>query len=603
MPDIDIDFDERRRGDMIRYATETLRRGAGRPDHHLRHDQGQAGGQGRRAGARLPVTRWATGSPRRCRRRSWARTSRSPASSTRAHDALRARPASSARSTSPTPTSSTVVDTARGLEGLKRQWGVHAAGVILCREPLLDVIPIQRREQDGAIITQFDMGACEALGLLKMDFLGLRNLTVLDDCLAAHQGQPRRDRRARGPRPRRRRPTYELLGRGDTLGVFQLDGGADARAAAARCSPTSFDDISAVGRALPARPDGRQRAQRLRRPQERPQAGRSRSTPSSRSRWPRSSTRPTALIVYQEQVMAIAQKVAGYSLGQADLLRRAMGKKKKEILDKEYVAVQRRHAGATATAPSAIKTLWDILVPFSDYALQQGAHRRLRPGRPTGRPTSRPTTRPNTWPRCSPRSRDDKDKSALYLNECRRMGIKVLPPDVNDSDANFTPRGTDIRFGLSAIRNVGANVVESIVAHPPREGPLHRLRRLPRARSTRSPATRSTVESLIKAGAFDSLGHTRRGLLRVHADAIDACMETKRDEAIGQFDLFGGGRASDAAPAARASSCAIPVGEWDKSVAARRTSARCSASTSPTTRCSGVEHVLAAVASTARSPP
>ena len=143
------------------------------------------------------------------------------------------------------PDAKQVVDTARGLEGLKRQWGVHAAGVILSREPLLDVIPIQRREQDGAIITQFDMGACESLGLLKMDFLGLRNLTVLDDCLAQHQGQPRRRPWCSRTLPLDDRPTYELLARGDTLGVFQLDGGP-MRALLRSMRPDRFEDISAV---------------------------------------------------------------------------------------------------------------------------------------------------------------------------------------------------------------------------------------------------------------------------------------------------------------------------------------------------------------------
>ena len=187
---------------------------------------------------------------------------------------------------------SAVVETALGLEGLKRQWGVHAAGVILSAEPLLDVIPIMRREQDGAIITQFDMGACESLGLLKMDFLGLRNLTVLDDTLAGITANRGIDL-VLEELPLDDRPTFELLSRGDTLGVFQLDGGP-MRALLRRLRPDSFEDISAVGRALPTRPDGRERAQRLRRPQERPPGDPRRSTPSSRSRCARSWTRRSA---------------------------------------------------------------------------------------------------------------------------------------------------------------------------------------------------------------------------------------------------------------------------------------------------------------------
>ena len=161
--------------------------------------------------------------------------------------------------------------------------------------------------------------------------------------------------------------------------------------------------------------------------------------------------------------------------------------------------------------------------------------------------------------------RDDKDKSALYLAECRRMGIKVLPPDVNDSDSDFTPRGTDIRFGLSAIRNVGQNVVAGIVAARQDAGRFgdfaDYLRKVPAL-----ACNKKTVESLCKAGAFDSLGHTRKGLVAVHADAIDACMDTKRAEAIGQFDLFGGGGDEDGDGPGGLFDVRVPVGEWDKAV-------------------------------------
>ena len=186
--------------------------------------------------------------------------------------------------------------------------------------------------------------------------------------------------------------------------------------------------------------------------------------------------------------MAIAQQLAGYTLGQADLLRRAMGKKKKEILDKEYVPFS-DGMRARGYSEVAIKKLWDILVPFSDYAFNK-AHTAgyglvsywtafLKANYPAEYMAALLTA-----------IRDDKDKSALYLNECRRMGIKVLPPDVNESDANFTPRGTDIRFGLSAIRNVGEQRRRVDRRDPHGQGPVRRLLRLPAARSTRSPATR-----------------------------------------------------------------------------------------------------------------
>jgi len=268
------------------------------------------------------------------------------------------------------------------------------------------------------------------------------------------------------------------------------------------------------------------------------------------------------LIVYQEQVMAIAQHLAGYSLGNADLLRRAMGKKKKEILDKEYIPFS-DGMKANGYSAAAIKTLWDILVPFSDYAFNR-AHTAgyglvsywtgyLKANYPAEYMAALLTS-----------VKDDKDKSALYLAECRRMGIKVLPPDVNDSDSDFTPRGTDIRFGLSAIRNVGTNVVASIVGTRTSKG---RFADFPDfLRKVEALAcNKKLVESLCKAGAFDSLGHSRKGLVHVHAEAIDACLETKRAEAIGQFDLFGEEEAADGLVGG-VFDVKIPMGEWDKAV-------------------------------------
>jgi DNA polymerase-3 subunit alpha len=265
--------------------------------------------------------------------------------------------------------------------------------------------------------------------------------------------------------------------------------------------------------------------------------------------------------IYQEQVMAIAQQLAGYSLGSADLLRRAMGKKKKEILDKEYLPFA---AGMRANGYSdeSIKALWDILVPFSDYAFNK-AHTAgyglvsywtayLKANFPAEYMAALLTS-----------IRDDKDKSALYLNECRRMGIKVLPPDVNSSDADFTPRGADIRFGLAAVRNVGGNVVGGIVAAREAKGPFEDFYDFLR-KVDPVVCNKRTIESLVKAGAFDSLGQPRRGLVAVHAEAVDAFMDTKRNEAIGQFDLFSAG-----APGEGAVDMAVPpvpADEWDKAV-------------------------------------
>jgi DNA polymerase III subunit alpha len=452
-----------------------------------------------------------------------------------------------------------IVDTARGLEGLKRQWGVHAAGVILSKEPLLEVIPIHRRESDGAIITQFDMGACEATGLLKMDFLGLRNLSVLDDCLLniqRNKGVTVNLEELTLDDPK----TFELLGKGETLGVFQLDGGP-MRALLRQMSPDSFEDISAVialyrpgPMGVNAHTDYADRKNR-RKPVE----------PIHEE-----LSEPLAeilgdtygLIVYQEQVMAIAQKVAGFSLGRADLLRKAMGKKNKEILDKEYVNFE---AGMVAGGfgKAAIKKLWDTLIPFSDYAFNR-AHSAgyglvsywtayLKANYPTEYMAALLTS-----------VRDDKDKSALYLNECRRMGIKVLPPDVNESASDYTPLGDDIRFGLTAIRNVGENVVSSIVANRQSKGRFTSFGDF-LAKVDQQVCNKKTIESLIKAGAFDSLGASRRGLMMVYLEAIDSVSEAKRAEAIGQFDLFVATDESTSAGVAGVE-LDIPTEEWEKSL-------------------------------------
>jgi DNA polymerase III subunit alpha len=557
MPDIDLDFDERRRGDMIRYATE--RYGEERVAQIITYGTIKAK-QAIKDSSRVLGHPFAMGDRITKVMPPPVMGKDMPLSAIFDSNHARYKEAGEFRALYETdPDVAKVVDTARGLEGLKRQWGVHAAGVILSREPLLDVIPIMRREQDGAIITQFDMGACESLGLLKMDFLGLRTLTVLDDCLVNIKANRGEDV-VLDQLPLDDPATYELLSRGDSLGVFQLDGGP-MRSLMRLMRPSSFDDVSALIALYRPGPMGANAhndyADR--------KNGRKEIVPihAELEEPLREVLGETyGLIVYQEQVMAIAQKVAGYSLGQADLLRRAMGKKKKEILDKEYLpfADGMRQRGYS---DACIKTLWDILVPFADYAFNR-AHSAgyglvsywtayLKANYPAEYMAALLTS-----------MKDDKDKSALYLNECRRMGIKVLPPDVNESDGTFTPRDTDIRFGLSAIRNVGDNVVASIVATRRSKGAYVDFSDF-LTKVEPIACNKKVIESLIKAGAFDSLGHTRHGLLRVHAEAVDACMDTKRNEAIGQFDLFGADDSADAAPVFGLD-FQIPVGEWEKSI-------------------------------------
>ena len=453
------------------------------------------------------------------------------------------------------PDSKRIVDTALGIEGLKRQWGVHAAGVILSKEPLLDVIPIHRREADGVIITQFDMGACEATGLLKMDFLGLRNLSVLDDCLinieknlgktVVLENLPLKDKK-----------TFDLLSRGDTLGVFQLDS-APIRALLRSMAPDSFEDISAVialYRPGPMGEDSHNKYADYKNGRKAPVG----IHPELEKPLNEILKDTYGLIVYQEQVLAIARKVAGFTLGRADLLRKAMGKKDKKILDKEKVHFE---AGMKTNGFSedAIEKLWQTLIPFSDYAFNR-AHSAgygllsfwtayLKANYPTEYMAALLTS-----------VRDDKDKSALYLNEARRMGIKVLPPDVNESDSEYTPRGSDIRFGLTAIRNVGENVVLSIIENRKSKDRYTNFGDF-LTKVDSLVCNKKTIESLIKAGAFDSLNHSRRGLMMVFLEALDAVSETKRAESIGQFDLFG---AANATSSISGVVLDIPVTEWEK---------------------------------------
>jgi len=553
MPDIDLDFDERRRSEMIRYATEKY--GEDRVAQIITYGTIKSK-QSLKDATRVLGYPYAIGEkltkalPPSVMGKDITLSGIFDSKDSRHGEAGEFR-----QLYETDPDSQRVVDLAKGLEGLKRQWGVHAAGVILSREPLLDVIPIHRREADGAIITQFDMGACESTGLLKMDFLGLRNLSVLDDALLNIKANKGIDV-VLEDLPLSDQKTFELLSRGDTLGVFQLDGGP-MRALLRSMAPDSFADISAVIALYRPGPMG--------------ENAHNNYADRKNGRKPVEPIHPElseplqeilgdtyGLIVYQEQVMAIAQKVAGFTLGRADLLRKAMGKKNKEILDKEYIPFE---AGMKENGFSvaAIKRLWEVLIPFSDYAFNR-AHSAgygvvsfwtayLKANYPTEYMAALLTS-----------VRDDKDKSALYLSECRRMGIKVLPPDVNESDAEYTPRGIDIRFGLAAIRNVGEGVVASIKSSRAAKGAFSSFGDF-LAKVDANVCNKKTIESLIKAGAFDSLNHARKGLMAIHLEAIDSVIETKRAEAIGQFDLFGG----DSMTEVVGLDIEIPTSEWDKS--------------------------------------
>ncbi|WP_309105599.1 DNA polymerase III subunit alpha [Arthrobacter sp.] len=554
MPDFDVDFDDRRRSEVIKYVTEKygdervamiVTYGTIKAKQALKDSSRVLGypfSTGERLTKAMPPDVMGKGI-------ALADVHNPEAKRYSEADELRELLKSDADSQK-------VFEMALGLEGLKRQWGVHAAGVIMSSDPLIDIIPIMRREQDGQVITQFDYPTCEGLGLIKMDFLGLRNLTIITDAVENIKLNKGIDL-VLEDLELTDKASYELLARGDTLGVFQLDGGP-MRSLLKLMRPDNFEDISAVLALYRPGPMGANSHTNyaLRK------NGLQEITPiHAELEEPLAEILGTThgLIVYQEQVMAIAQKVAGYSLGQADLLRRAMGKKKKEELDKQFEGFSQgmRDNGYSA---AAIKALWDILLPFSDYAFNK-AHTAaygvisywtayLKAHHPAEYMAALLTS-----------VGDDKDKLAMYLNECRKMGITVLPPDVNESSVNFTPVGTDIRFGMAAIRNVGVNVVEAMVAAREAEGAFTSFKDY----LLKVPAVvcnKRTIESLIKAGAFDSLGHPRRALAMIHEEAIDSVITLKRNEAIGQFDLFAG--FEDQEPEASLTTEIPDLPEWEK---------------------------------------
>ncbi|MEA3077235.1 MAG: polymerase subunit alpha [Actinomycetota bacterium] len=451
-----------------------------------------------------------------------------------------------------------VVDVARGLEGLRRQDGIHAAAVVITKQPLTEYLPIQRKPgpgekpEDAPIVTQYEMHGVEELGLLKMDFLGLRNLSVIEralDLIEADTGvRPDIDNI-----PLDDLPTLEILQRGDSIGVFQLEGGP-MRALMRSLKPTSFDDVAAlVALYRPGpmaanmhndyadRKNGRKKIEYLHPDLEEVLGD------------------TQGLMIYQEGMMRVAQKFAGYTLEAADNLRKAAGKKDRKIMAKER---EKFIAGCEATGygPDLGKKLFDIIEPFADYAFNKShsygygfvAYQTawLKAHHPVHYLAALLTS-----------VKDDKDSTAKYLAECRTMGIPVQVPDVNLSYSDFTVKDGAIPFGMSAIRNVGAGLVGLIVEEREKNGPFADFFDFC-DRVDPSVLNKRTIESLVKGGAFDSLGHTRKGLVFVHERIIDRTLERRKYEAVGHFDLFSLDETEQAAPAI--DRIAIPTDEFEK---------------------------------------
>ena len=454
-----------------------------------------------------------------------------------------------------------ITEEAKGIEGIIRQTGVHACATIMASNPITNTSPLMERT-DGTVTTTFEYHTCETLGLVKMDFLGLSNLTVIRDTvnnIKRNGKEPISIEKV----PLDDKETYQLLSRGDTLGVFQLDGDG-MRSLLRMLKPDNFNDISALialYRPGPMdmnshinyakRKNGLQKIEPIHPEVAKPLAGVLDET--------------YGLIVYQEQVQSAARILAGYSLGRADVLRRAMGKKKPEVLAKEQVPFFQgmKEHGYSQEAAQAV---WDVLVPFSGYAFNKAhsAAYALIAYWTAYLKTHYPV---EFMAALLQNERTNKDKTALYLGEARRMGIRILAPDINESVAEYSAVGDVVRFGLGAIRNVGDKVVADIIKE--RQGPRGKyvnfmdfVKRVPM-----EVLNKRTVESLIKGGAFDSIDPNRRALFQIHDEAVDQVMPIKRKQAEGQFDLFAD--ADDDQPQQDAlgdAQVTVPdIDEWDKS--------------------------------------
>ncbi len=421
-----------------------------------------------------------------------------------------------------------LLDTAKKLEGMVRNAGVHAAGVVISPRPLIELVPLHKTKNDE-IVTAFDMVAIEKMGLLKMDFLGLTTLTILDDAVKLI-ATTRGDSITLEEIPLEDHETYEkVFHRGLTSGVFQFESHG-MRDVLRRYQPNSIEDLTALNALYRPGPiqggmiddfidrkHGRKKIEyELPELQEILQE-------------------TLGVIVYQEQVMQIAHRLAGYSLGEADLLRRAMGKK---IAEEMAAQRERFVSGATQRGypPKKIEKIFDLMAQFAGYGFNKShsAAYALLAYHTAYLKTRYPVEFMAALLTSVTGSTDDVVK---YINECREMSIAVEAPDINVSDANFTPHGSAIRFGLAAVKNVGHNAIESIIAARTKLGRFTSIYEFCEKVDLRL-LNKRVLESLIKSGAMDALG--RRGQLMAVLDkAIEGAQKTQRDAESGQHGLFG----------------------------------------------------------------
>ena len=427
-----------------------------------------------------------------------------------------------------------LIDTAMALEGMPRHASTHAAGVVITKRPVYEYVPLARN--DDAVVCQYVMTTLEELGLLKMDFLGLRNLTVLED--AAKLVRRREPDFSIDTIPMDDPAVFDMLAAGKTSGVFQLES-AGITGVCAALRPKSLEDITAVIALY--RPGPMDSIPKFLECSQHPE----------KIRYKHPKLEPIlgvtyGCMVYQEQVQQVFRELAGYSLGQADVIRRAMSKKKHAVIDAERVAFI--HGDPVRNIPGCVAngvpedvagSIYDEIVDFANYAFNK-AHA-VSYAFVTYRTAYMKCHHPREYMAALLTSvLDNSVKVAEYIAECRDMGIKLLPPDVNESDADFTVSGENIRFGLVAIKGIGWGFIEELKAERESGGPFRTLDEFCRRMVPRD-LNRRAVESLIKAGAFDSLGFKRRALLTASGPIIDSVTADSRKNIAGQLDLFGMG--------------------------------------------------------------
>jgi DNA polymerase-3 subunit alpha len=555
MPDIDMDFDERYRGDMIRYAAE--RYGWDRVAQIVTFSTIKARAAVRDA-ARVLGYSYALGDKIAKAMPPLVMGRDTPLTAclerVEGHDDGYVAAADLREMYELDPEARKVIDVARGLEGLRRQDGIHAAAVVITHEPLTEYLPVQRKPEPGSdpadapIVTQYEMHGVEDLGLLKMDFLGLRNLSVMERALDLIE-------EATGERPDidgvalDDEPTFEMLRRAESIGVFQLEGGA-MRTTLRALAPTSFDDVAALVALYRPGP----MAANMHRDYPELKNGRKPIT-YLHADMEAILGDTYGLMLYQESVMRVAQRFAGFTLEEADNLRKACGKKIRKLIAEQremFVAgcVTQGYGEKLGTE------LFDIIEPFADYAFNKSHSYGY--GLVAYQTAWLKANHPVEYMAALLSSvKDDKDRTAVYLAECRSLGIEVLVPDVNMSVAAFSARRApaaapgapppprdapgrlgSIVFGLAAVRNVGEGLVAQVVAERERAGPFVDFYDFCR-RVDPMVLNKRTIESLIKSGGFDSLGHPRKGLCLVFEDVIDRTLDRRREEEQGIQSLFG----------------------------------------------------------------